>query len=322
MNGRPPASAQPETHNSPKDIPVKAKIAALKSALAFGVAPAMATPLLPDSYTVNTAVIPQLIDFLLDKGVAGLFVGGTTGEGVMLDTEQRRALHATAVQATAGRVPVIVHVGAMRTDTAVDLARHAADIGADAVAVVTPFFYKLNDDALFTHYAAVARAVPDLPMFAYDIPQLALNSVSPALTRRLVAELPNMAGMKTSTPDAQAVRALIHATPADKIVLIGNEGVLLGTLALGADGAISGLATAIPEPFVALGAALRRSDLPAAQRLQRQINELLVATDGGARLGAIKLLLQARGIPIGPTVPTLPMPTANPWPAVEAILNA
>lgn len=298
------------------------KISTLKTSLAYGVAPAMATPLLPNGRSINTPIVPQLVDFLLDKGAAGLFVGGTTGEGVLLDEAERRTLHATAVQATNGRVPVIVHCGAATTATTVALARHAADSGADAAAIVTPFFYTLSDDALFAHFEAVATAVADLPIFVYDIPQLAVNGVSPALAQRLFAELPNIAGMKTSNPDARAVRALIHATPADRMVLAGSEGIMLASLALGADGMISGMSTAVPEPFVALGAALARSDLATAQAIQRQIMALLDVVNREARIGAIKALLTARGVPVGTAVAPLPMPAINPWPEVEAILAA
>jgi Tfp pilus assembly PilM family ATPase len=98
---------------------MKTKVLDLRKKLANGVSPAMATPLEHDSYRVNTAVIPQLVDFLLDKGVKGLFVGGTTGEGVMLDAGERKKLHEATVATVNGRAPVLLHIGAQHTDLAV-----------------------------------------------------------------------------------------------------------------------------------------------------------------------------------------------------------
>ena len=295
-------------------------IQTLKTKLSGGVAPAMATPLLANSYRVNTAVIPRLVDFLLEKGVCGLFVGGTTGEGILLDAEEREKLHAATLAAVNGRVPVLLHVGAQRTETAVALAQHAAANGADALAAVPPTFYGMHDDALAAYFQAVAAAAPRTPLFLYDIPQMAVNGVSPALAARLSRTLPTLAGMKSSRGDVQAVRALIDALPPDKILLAGNESAALGLLALGADGLISGLSTAVPEPFVELTRAFAAGDLVAARRAQRVINALLPLLPAGARIGAIKSLLRERGVDVGTAVPTLPTPDAPLWPAMQAVL--
>lgn len=296
-------------------------ITTLKQTLRGGVAPAMATPLVPGTHTVNTAVVPQLIDFLLGHGVKGLFVGGTTGEGTQLDDDQRRALHEAAVAAAAGRAPVLLHVGAQRTETAVALARHAATLRPAALVAMTPTFYSMSDDALARYFHAVADAAPDIPLFLYDIPQFAVNGIGPALLARLAAEMPALAGLKTSRVDIQIVRQLIDALPADRILLAGNESAALASLALGADGLISGLSTAIPEPFVALTRAAAAGQLDEARGWQRCINRLL-AVLGGARIGGIKAILNQRGIPVGPPVPTLDASDAPLWPRAAEILES
>lgn len=293
----------------------------LRLKLANGVSPAMATPLEANGYTVNTAVIPQLVNFLLDAGVKGLFVGGTTGEGVLLHAAERMRLHQAAVKAANGRVPVLLHVGANQLRTAVSLASHAAEVGADAIAAVTPYFYGVHDDALITYYRAVSRAAPQTPLLLYDIPQLAVNGITPEALPRLAQAVPTLAGMKTSRPDAQIVRRLLDAAPPNFITLAGNESVALGLLALGADGLVSGLSTAVPEPFVALTTAVSRGDLAAARDQQQIINRLLAHLPGGARIGAIKQILAERGIPVGTAVPPRPMPTAPIWPEMEPALR-
>jgi dihydrodipicolinate synthase/N-acetylneuraminate lyase len=300
---------------------LKSKISNLKSQISNGVLPAMATPLAADGYHVNTAVLPELVQFLLDAGVKGLFVGGTTGEGILLDVEERMRLHEATIAAAAGRAPVIVHVGANRTDVAVTLARHARDVGADAIAAVTPYFYGVGDDGLVSYYQAITTAVPDMPMLLYDIPHLAMNGISPEALVRLGRELPTLAGIKTSRTDAQVVRRLLDAAPDHLIVLAGNESIALGLLALGAHGLISGLSTAVPEPFVALSRAFAGGQHDEARRLQGQINRMLALLPAGARIGALKSILAERGLPVGPAVPPRPTPTEPLWPQIRELMG-
>lgn len=301
---------------------IATQLAELKKQLRGGVSPAMATPLVPGTYNVNTAVVKPLVDFLVAAGVSGIFVGGTTGEGTQLDPDQRLRLQTAAIEAAAGRVPVLIHVGAQRTEIAIDLAgaAAAAEHRPAAIVAMTPAFYGMHDDALARYYQAIAAAAPDLPLFLYDIPQFAVNGISPALLGRLCREIPSLAGMKSSRVDVQIMRQLIDALPADRILLAGNESAALGLLALGADGLISGLSTAIPEPFVALTRAYFQGDQEEAQRIQRIINQLLALLPAGARLGGIKAILDQRGIPVGPPVPTLPGFDEPLWSKAEAIL--
>lgn len=301
---------------------MKDKISTLKTKLSNGVSPAMATPLQTGSSRVNAAVVSQLVDFLLERGVKGLFVGGTTGEGIMLDAAERMKLHEAAVAAADGRVPVLLHVGALTTETAVALTRHAAELDADGIAAVTPFYYGINEDGLARYYHAVAQAAPETPLFLYDIPQMAINGISLSLLTRLSQELPTLAGMKTSRRDVQQVRQLIDTMPEESILLVGSEGAALGALALGGHGLISGLSTAVPEPFVAMTRAFAEGDLATARQQQKLINRLLLLLPTGARIGALKSLLVERGVPVGAAVPTLPTPDQLLWPTMAAILDA
>ncbi len=300
---------------------VSERIGELKRALRHGVTPAMATPLAADGVQVNAAVLPTLVDFLVGKGVKGLFVGGTTGEGILLDAAERMRLHEAALTAAAGRVPVLLHVGANRMDTAEALSQHAALINADAIVAITPTFYGMDDDSLAGYFHAVAAAAPETPLLLYDIPHMAINGVSPALLARLGRELPTLAGVKTSRPDAQMVRQLIAAAPERALVLAGNERIALGSLAMGADGLISGLSTAVPEPFVALTRAVGQGELAAARQAHQTINRLLDQIAGLPRIGAVKRILAERGVPVGTAAPPRPMPEGDIWPRLEPLLS-
>lgn len=297
------------------------KTATLIARLTGGVLPAMATPLQDDGYTVATDVVADLVDFLIEREVRGLFVGGTTGEGLMLSLRERMRLHESAWLATAGRVPVLLHAGANTTAETLALARHAASMGADAIVVITPTFFGMPDDALLAYFAQIAEAVPRMPLLVYDIPQMAMNGVSPDLLAKLAETIPNFAGIKCSRLDMQVIRRHIDAAPPEVALFAGNEAIALGSLALGARGLISGLATAIPEPFVALTDAFSCGDMETARLEQQRVNRLLALLPAGARIGAIKQILQQRGIPAGGCVPPRPSPELpGLWARLEALL--
>jgi dihydrodipicolinate synthase/N-acetylneuraminate lyase len=281
----------------------------------------MATPLQADGYRINEAVVPQLVDFLIDKQVKGLFVGGTTGEGLALSPDERMRLHEAAMTAVQNRVPVLLHVGAMDTQTAVTLTQHAISLNPAAIVVIPPVFFGMDEAALADYFHTIAAAASEMPLLLYDIPHLAINGISPSLLARLKNELPNLAGVKTSRPDAQIIRQHITIAAGELLVLVGNERIALGSLAMGADGMISGLSTAVPEPFVALTQAIQESNLSAARKIHKTINHLLDLMPP-RRIGGIKQILTERGVPVGTAVPPRPMPTDPIWPKMESLLSS
>jgi dihydrodipicolinate synthase/N-acetylneuraminate lyase len=294
----------------------------INNRLQHGAIPAVVTPITEDGIRVNGPVVAPLIRFLLDAGVAGLFIGGTTGEGVLLDLSERLRLHELAIEAAAGRAPTLVHVGANTTAAALHLARHAQASGATAMVAVTPFFYPVNDDALLAYYSAIAEAAPELPLYVYDIPHQATNGVSPALFKRLAAAIPTLAGIKCSRPDAQIIREHIDARPAGLALFAGNERIALGSLALGANGLVTGMATAVPEVNVALVRAFAAGDIAEARRQQRLMNRILDLIPAGTRIGAFKVILAGRGLPVGPAVPPRPTPVEWPgWTLIRSLLE-
>lgn len=302
---------------------IQTKIQHLTTQLQGGVLPAMATPIYDGSCQINEAAVVELVNFLIGAGVRGLFVGGTTGEGILFENQVRQRLHGLILSAVNGRVPVVIHAGSNTTGESLVLARHAQEIGAAAIAIVTPYFYGMDDNALFDYYQTIAKAVPETPLLAYDIPQMAVNGITPSLLARMAGEIPSFAGLKCSRPDAQMVRQLIDAAPPASLLLAGNERIAAGLLALGAKGLISGLATAVPEPFVALSRAFSAGDLPEVQRQQRLVNEILNLIPASARIGAIKMILSQRGIAAGPAVPPRAMPPEewNGWSKIKALLD-
>jgi len=283
----------------------------------------MATPLLPDGSRINEGAVEELINLLVNAGAKGLFIGGSTGEGIPLSLEARRRLHKRSIELIGNRVPALIHVGSNTTEESVYLAEEAQKAGAHSIVAVTPYFYAIHDDALVDYYQAIYESAPDTPLLAYDIPHLAVNTISPKLLKRLVTSIPTLAGIKTSHMNAQHIRSLIDAAQDQLIVLAGNERIALGSLALGANGLISGLSTALPEPFVRLTDSFFSGDLESAQTQQRIINQLLDLIPSGARLGAIKWILDQRGIEAGPPVPPRPLPPVDwePWSQITTLMT-
>lgn len=288
--------------------------------LSYTVTPAMATPLDESGYGLNESAVEPLVNFLLEKGAGGLFPGGTTGEGILLDLDTRKRLHELTMVATAGRVPVLLHIGCNNVRDSIELAQHAEALGADAIVAVTPYFYPIPDSALLAHFKAVAAAAPNTAMLVYDIPHFANNGITPGLVTQLSAEIPTFAGVKCSRPDAQIIRQLIDALPDGKLLLAGNEKVLLGSLAMGAHGAISGLSTAVPEPFVAMVNAFAAGDMVTARAHHKAANAALAYLGAFPRVGYIKRLLVERGVAAGDPMPPRPAVVDNLWPAVSALI--
>ena len=275
--------------------------------------PAMATPIDISGSRVSLKDVPPLVEFLIEREVGGLFVGGTTGEGVLLSLSERKSLHEAVVKAADGRVPVLLHVGANSTRDTFDLAVHSESIGADANVAVTPYFYPIDEDSLLKFYQEVAKAAPTLPLLAYDIPHFANNGVTPTLLTQLFETIPQFAGVKCSRKDAQMIRKLIDVTPKDKVMLVGSEQIMLGSLAMGATGSISGLSTAIPEPFVKMMGAFSEGRLAAAQQWFRLSNQVLNALASEPRLGGIKAVLNQRGVFVGDPIPPRPKGSDQAW---------
>lgn len=296
-------------------------MSALFQKLRHTVTPAMATPIDASGYRVATEQIAPLVEFLIERNVGGLFVGGTTGEGVLLNVAERKRLHEETVIIAANRVPILIHVGTNATRQSFDLAVHAGEIGADATVCVTPYFYPVDDDALVNYFKTIAAATPDLPFLVYDIPHFANNTISPTLLQRLGDEIPNLAGVKCSSGDGQAIRRLIAPTPDDVLFLAGNERIMLGSLAMGAHGAISGLSTAIPEPFVGMVNAFAAGQMQEAQNWFGIINRLLDQLATQPRIGGIKQILQERGVAIGDPMPPRGKGTTGIWEQVLDVLE-
>lgn len=257
----------------------------LKGALAASV-----TPLEDGGAALDEDGFGPVTDFLAAGGLDGLLALGTNGEGILLSPAERRRAAELFVDASAGRLQVAVHAGAQSTADTVALAAHAAEIGADAVAVIAPPYFPLDETSQLEHFAAAAAACAPLPFYVYEFAVTSGYAVPPAVVGRLRERADNLAGMKVSDRTWEQLESyLIDGLD----VFVGFEGLIAPAIAAGAVGAVSALASAFPE---LVAAAVRGEDVDPGS-LRTEIDQF-------PRHAAFKHVLARRGVPIGEAVRT------------------
>jgi 2-dehydro-3-deoxy-D-pentonate aldolase len=277
-----------------------------------GLMPAMVTPF-DERGEVDLAATEAVVERFVEAGVDGISPLGSTGESSHLAADERKRFIEELTGMVAGRVPLVVGVGSAGTREAVELARHAEGAGADAVLVVSPFYWKVGEEGLFRHFGAVAGAV-DIPVLVYNLPMLTGIDLSPPLIGRIAAECPNVTGLKdTVTEYHHIVNVLREVRPVrpDFSVLAGWEDLILPSLLAGADGSICAFANVAPELFVGMVRSAQDGDLIRAAELHRRVLSLLtLGAYSDPPISAIKLAMNRLGVPISPAVrgPALPVP--------------
>ena len=231
-----------------------------------GALAAALTPLRDAGEALDEEAIPSYVDFLAAGGVDGLLALGTTGEGFLLPLEQRMRAAQLFKEAANGRLLVAVHCGAQSTWDTVELAAHAADIGADGVAVMAPPYFPLDDEELFVHFAAAARACAPTPFYVYEFAARSGYPVPVSVLQRLRDSAANFRGLKVSdTPWERFAPYLIEGLD----VFVGPEALLPQGLAAGAVGAVSALASTFPG---ARAAAIGIQEAPILRRCEPRSN--------------------------------------------------
>lgn len=269
-----------------------------------GVVAPIVTPLKRGSVDkIDEFAIEKLCNFLIEKGVHGLFPCGTTGEGFLLSKETRKELALLVVKKTKGRVPVIIQTGCIDTKSTMELTRHARYIGADGAAVISPYFYHYSDDSLEKHYVEVAQAVPEFPIYIYNLPGNTNNNITPELMKTIIDKADNVVGMKYSSEDIKWIPEYCSYLGENKVFLIGNDQLIYPALVMGASGCIAGNANVFPEVFVNLYNNVVKGNYEEAKEDQYLISKIAVTLGLGTQICAFKTGLRFRGIDTGPVIP-------------------
>src|ERR1700761_5429631 len=221
-----------------------------------GVFPALVTPF--RNGAIDESAFGALVERQLAGGVHGLVPVGTTGETSTLSHDEHRHVVELCVKTAAGRVPVIAGAGSNATAEAIELSKHAKDVGAPAPLVVTPYYNRPSQEGLYRHYAAIAEAV-DLPLLVYNVPSRTSTDISNETLARL-ARLPNIVGIKEATGDLPRASLQRLMCGPDWVMLSGDDPSALGYAAHGGHGCISVTANVAPQACAAFYDALLRGD--------------------------------------------------------------
>lgn len=261
-----------------------------------GVVIPMVTPI-TDEDTIDVDSLKKLTDYCIVGGMDCLYPCGTTGEMMYLTVEERKLVAETVVEQAAGRVPVFVHVGAWNQKDTIELAKHAVEIGADGIGVVTPVFYSISDSGLVDYYTAVSKSVPeDFPIYMYGIKQNAINDLNKNVCEQVAKKCKNVIGVKYSFPDMTRIQELITVNNGDFDVLVGPDHLFEVVCAAGGKGVVSGNAMCVQEHYAALWQAIQNSDYELAAKIQRRTNILNSTMCAVNNIAAYKVILKKEGI--------------------------
>jgi 4-hydroxy-tetrahydrodipicolinate synthase len=257
-----------------------------------GVFPAATTQFAPD-LAVDYEATWKVQDALINDGVHGLIVLGTCGENNSLEPDEKRQVLRGAVEASAGRAPIVCGVSEFTTPRAVQFARDAERIGVDGLMVLPAMVYVPTEDELVAHFRTVAEATR-LPVMLYNNPPAYRVNITEAVLRKL-QDIPNIVAVKESAPDPRRFTDLINAFGDRYVLFAGLDDVALEGLILGAKGWVSGLTSAFPQESIALVNALRDGDIATAREIYRWFMPLLHLDAEHDLVQSIKLAEQIMG---------------------------
>jgi 4-hydroxy-tetrahydrodipicolinate synthase len=246
-----------------------------------------------------------LTNYLIEQGVHALFPLGTTGEGPLFSENERKQVCEWVVSAAHGRVPVIVHTGAVTTDETIRLTRHAHETGASAAALITPWYYHLSEAELITYFRGICDRVPDFPLYLYNNPAVTGNTITRYVVEEVYRQCPNLVGLKDSGGTLDTLFALRQQFGDQFNTALGPDGLMCAGFALDFDASVSGNANVVPQLVVDLYSAAKQGDLVRARQNQSVLNQVRGILRDGADLSLFKSVITRRGIDVGSVRPPL-----------------
>ncbi|MBQ4641734.1 MAG: dihydrodipicolinate synthase family protein [Oscillospiraceae bacterium] len=247
---------------------------------------------------ICTETVEKYTKWLIEKGVDGIYVCGSSGECIYQSMAERKLILEHAVKAAEGKLTIIAHVACNNTKDSMELAAHAEKLGVDAIAAIPPIYFKLPPHAIAKYWNDISSAAPNTDFIIYNIPQLAGVELTVPLLNTML-ENPKVIGVKNSsmpTYDIQKFKDAAQRKGRDFVVYNGPDEQFISGRIIGADGGIGGTYSAMPELFVKLNRLLLDKDWQAAQALQNDINGIIsVLVSGKCNMYAlIKAVLKKR----------------------------
>ncbi|MBO1004823.1 dihydrodipicolinate synthase family protein [Pseudogracilibacillus auburnensis] len=267
---------------------------------------------------VCTDRVKNLAKYYVNTGVEGLYVGGSSGEGVLQTVEERKKMLEAVMEAVGDQLKIIVHVGANSTKESIELAVHAEKCGADAISSIPAVYYRLSEDAVENHWQQMIDST-SLPFIIYNIPQTTGFNLTQTLFKKMAAQ-DKVIGVKMSGESVYELQQFKANAGKEFLVFNGPDEQYLGGRIMGADGGIGGTYGVMPELFCQLDEYFKQGEIEKAQELQAAINEIITRLLSFPSLyGATKAILQLRGVETGiPRSPMLPIKDTD-WAEVEKL---
>lgn len=250
---------------------------------------------------VDEGRVEQLADYMVRKGVKGVYVGGSSGECIYQSVADRKRTLERVVKVSGGKLTIIAHVACNNTSDSRELAAHAQGLGVDAIAAIPPIYFRLPEYAIAQYWNDISDAAPDTDFIIYNIPQLAGVALTMPLFREMKKN-PRVAAVKNSSMPTQDIQMFKAEGGEGFAVLNGPDEQLVAGLAIGADGGIGGTYGAMPELYLKIMELVNAGKLEEARQVQYAANEIIYAMCAchGNMYGVIKEILKIReGIDIG-----------------------
>ncbi len=261
-----------------------------------GIFTALLTPFNND-YTINEKSLEQLVEFNLQKGINGFYVGGSTGEGMLMSPDERKEVFRIVKRTAGDRVDLIAHCGSVSTDDAISMAKEAEILGYTAISAVAPYYYSFSYDAIRKYYDDIVSSV-NLPMIVYNFP----NGNGFTFTADIAAEIfkdERFIGIKHTSADLFALQQFKQRIK-NITVFNGFDEMCLGGLSMGADGAIGSTYNFMADKFLRLYDCFRSGKIEQAQALQNEANEIISELIKYGVMPCEKAILSHMGIDCGP----------------------
>ncbi|WP_319757133.1 dihydrodipicolinate synthase family protein [uncultured Sphaerochaeta sp.] len=277
-----------------------------------GIIPPIVTPITEDE-KVDEASLRKVVDFVIEGGCSGILAFGSNGEFYMMEEAEMEEALGIMVEQCAGRVPVYMGVGAIRTSKCVRLARMGVRLGARSVSILQPMFLKPTEEELKQHFRTIAAAVSEVPVLLYNNPGRCGYAMSQDLVEELAHSIPNLVGMKDSSGDlTQTMEFVRRNADISFKVLSGKDTLIYSGLGVGAVGAVCSTANYLPELVCSIYEKYVAGDIKGSLEAQLRLNPIRLATDKSSFPVATKDLANLVGTKVGrPYLPTMPSPAAQ-----------
>ena len=249
-----------------------------------------------------------LAKYMVEKGVKGVYVGGSSGECIYQTVADRKLTLERVMDAAEGKLTVIAHVACNNTAESRELAAHAESLGVDAIAAIPPIYFHLPEYAIAEYWNDISDAAPNTDFVIYNIPQLAGVALTMPLFREMKKN-PRVAAVKNSSMPTQDIQMFKAEGGEGFVVFNGPDEQLVSGLAMGADGGIGGTYGVMPELYLKIEALVKAGNFEEARKVQYAANEIIYAMCGcrGNLYGVLKEILKIReGIDIGSVRKPLP----------------